>query len=161
MDCDFTERISLLIDGELSESDATEARAHLATCAACQSAQKDFLLVREEIKSYATSPDFIAQRRALRQILGSKKPPLWKRRVALPAPVFALLLFALVSLGVWVAAMRRTVPTAAEQKPAKVSPAPQNHAQDSQSGIDLARFDHGERAAIYKVKHTAEGDIEQ
>lgn len=163
MDCHFTEKISLLIDGELSEEEAKEATAHLATCASCKRAQEDFLRVRNEIKTYAVAPDFNAQRRALRSILDSSKPPLWRRRVALPAPVFALLLLALVALGAWVASVRRNVKSAAEQKPAKVltAPALQSTAQDSQGGLDLARFDHGGRATIYKVRHTSVGDVEQ
>src|SRR5438067_5136155 len=120
MDCHFTEKISLLIDGELSEREEREAAAHLATCHVCQRAQADFLRVRSEIKSYASSPDLAAQRtRALRHILDSKKPPLWRRRVAVPAPVLALLLITLIALVVWVTSTRRAMPIVAEQKPAK------------------------------------------
>src|SRR5947209_17705084 len=131
MNCDFTEKISLLIDGELSDAEAKEANAHLSSCDICQHAHEDFLRVRGEIKSCAAAPDFVAQRRALLQILASEKPPLWRRRIVLPAPVFGLLLFALIALGVWVAIVRRAVPTEAEGKHGKVVTIPEPAAPDS------------------------------
>lgn len=160
MNCDFTEKISLLIDDELSDAEATEVTAHLAVCHTCRRSREDFLRVRSEIKSYASAPDFVAQRRALLQILASEKTPLWRRRIALPAPVFALLLLALIALGVWAASVRRAAPAEAERKPGRVLTLPVP-AQDSQNGIDLARFDRGERAAIYKVRRTEQGDVER
>ncbi|MDT4897790.1 MAG: hypothetical protein QOH25_2867 [Acidobacteriota bacterium] len=159
MDCHFTEKISLLIDDELTEEEAKEATAHLSDCVACQRAHDDFLRLRGEINSYAVASDFVAQRRALRRILGAEKPPLWRRSIRLPVPACALLLVALISLGVWLAFVRQSMPVSkeAEMKPQKVltRPAP---AQDL---LDLARFDRGERAAIYKVRRANQGDIEQ
>jgi anti-sigma factor RsiW len=160
MNCEFTEKISLLIDGELSQAEATEVTTHLAGCDSCQRAHDDFLRVRNEIESYATTSSFVSQRRALLQILASGKPSLWRRRIVLPAPVFALLLVALIALGVWVASVRRAAPAEAERKPGKVLTMPVP-SQDSQDGIDLARFDRGERAAIYKVRRTEQGDVER
>ena len=159
MNCHFTEKISLLIDGELNEKEAKEATAHLSTCVACQRAHEDFMRLRGEINSYAFAPNFVAQRRALRQILDAKKPPLWRRSVRLPVPAFALLLVALISLGIWLAFVRQSTPVSKEalMKPQKAltRPAP---APDL---LDLTRFDRGERAAIYKVRRANQGDIEQ
>jgi hypothetical protein len=123
MNCDWTEKISLLIDGEL---DATEARAvesHLADCHACQHAREDFMLMREEIISYSVEPDVIAQRNALKNVLsaGARGAPVssassrgWRERIvgvfALPhmspalGAAFALLLIAVV---IGVVLMRR------------------------------------------------------
>ena len=161
MDCQFTEKISLLIDGELSEMEAKETRAHLATCDDCQRAQEDFLSLRGAIRAYAPTPNLAAsQERALRRILGSEKPVLWKRSVTLPTPVFALLLVALVALGIWGAFTQRATraPAGTDARPGRVLSAP---ATDSRGGIDLARFDHGERALLYKVRRTNPGDVEQ
>ena len=159
MDCHFTEKISLLIEGELNEEEAKAATAHLSTCAACQRAHEDFLRLRSEINSYAFAPDFVAQRRALRRILGAEKLPLWRRSISLPVPAFALLLVAVISLGVWLAFVRQSapMPKEAEMKTPKVLPRP----APERDLLDLARFDRGERAAIYKVRRANEGDIEQ
>lgn len=70
MNCDWTEKISLLIDGELDADEARAAEGHLADCAACQQAREDFLLMRQEISSFSVGIDPVAQRQALRKILG-------------------------------------------------------------------------------------------
>jgi anti-sigma factor RsiW len=162
MDCHFMEKISLLIDGELGEEEAKETAAHLSACVVCQQAHQDFLRLRSQLSSYAAEPDFIAQRRALQRILVSEKPTLWRRSIRLPVPAFALLLAALVALGAWLVFVRQTSPAKAEgeAKPVKVlvKPAP---AQGTQDALDLARFDRGERAVIYKVRRTNEGNVEQ
>jgi anti-sigma factor RsiW len=162
MDCHFTEKISLLVDGELGEEDAKETAAHLSTCVACQRAHDDFLLLRREINSYASEPDTLAQRRALQWILVSEKPPFWRRSIRLPVPAFALLLAAVIALGAWLVFLRQTshALAEAETQPRKVlwKPAPTPGKQDA---LDLARFDTGERAAIYKVRRAGQGDVEQ
>jgi len=70
MNCDFTEKISQLIDGELSEVEAREVQRHLTQCAACQEARADFLSFRSEITNYNPSLHPAAQADALRRILG-------------------------------------------------------------------------------------------
>ena len=42
MDCDFTEEVSLLVDGELTPQEAARLGAHIEGCAACRQAQTDF-----------------------------------------------------------------------------------------------------------------------
>src|SRR3982751_618512 len=98
MSCDYTEKVSMLIDGELSAQEAAEIKKHVSGCMICRRAHADFLGLRNEIKSYPHELDLIARRRALARILDSKRPPIWKRRIALPAPAFALLLLALAAL---------------------------------------------------------------
>jgi anti-sigma factor RsiW len=162
MDCHFTEKISLLIDGELDEEEAKELSAHLPACEACRSSHADFLRLRSELKAYTFAPDFVAQRRTLRRIFGSENPPPWKRSIRLPVPAFALLLAAVIALGIWLASIRqsRQQPAKAETKPVKIMTMPAA-SHDSQDALDLARFDRGERAAIYKVRRTSQGDVEQ
>lgn len=70
MNCDWTEKISLLIDGELAADDARAAERHLADCAACRQAREDFLLLRREISAYRVASDSLAQAEALKNILG-------------------------------------------------------------------------------------------
>jgi hypothetical protein len=70
MNCDFTEKISLLIDGELSEHEAREVQRHLSGCGGCQAARADFLGFRSEISNYGASLNPAAQAEALKRILG-------------------------------------------------------------------------------------------
>src|SRR5215207_1570316 len=72
MDCNFTEEVSLLVDGELAPPEAARLRAHVEGCAACQQAREAFLLFRQELRSYELAPDPRAQNRALAAILGSR-----------------------------------------------------------------------------------------
>jgi anti-sigma factor RsiW len=69
MDCDFTEKISLLVDGELTPHEAARLNAHIEGCAACQQARGAFLLLRQELRSYDWTPDAHAQSKALTSIL--------------------------------------------------------------------------------------------
>lgn len=72
MDCDFTEEVSLLVDGELTSHEAARLGAHVEGCAVCQQAREAFLLLRRELRSYESAPDPHAQSRALASILGSR-----------------------------------------------------------------------------------------
>lgn len=72
MVCDFTEEVSLLIDGELPPHEAARLGAHVEGCAACQQAREAFLLLRQGLRSYDLVPDTHAQSRALAAILGSR-----------------------------------------------------------------------------------------
>jgi anti-sigma factor RsiW len=69
MDCDFTEKISLLVDGELMPHEAARLSAHVGGCAACQEARGAFLLLRQELRSYEWTHDAHAQSKALASIL--------------------------------------------------------------------------------------------
>jgi Putative zinc-finger len=71
-DCDFTERVSLLVDGELEPHEAARLRAHVEACAACGQARDAFLLLRQELRSYEWAPDARIQSKALASILGSR-----------------------------------------------------------------------------------------
>jgi hypothetical protein len=80
MGCEFTEEVSLLVDGELPPHEAARLRAHAEGCAACKHAREAFLLLRQELRSYEWTPDPRAQSKALAAILDSRA------RVAEAAP---------------------------------------------------------------------------
>jgi negative regulator of sigma E activity len=56
MTCEQTEKISLLIDGELSATEAREIERHLVGCGQCQHARADFLKLRSQIADYSPLP---------------------------------------------------------------------------------------------------------
>src|ERR671914_1462128 len=88
--CDWTEKVSLLIDGELAAEEARAVETHLGDCFACRMAREDFLLLRQRISSYQTDVSLAAQREALQNILaagparGAAPPP--PPRSAAPRP---------------------------------------------------------------------------
>lgn len=71
MKCDWTQKISLLIDGELPPSEARETERHLDLCAGCRTARADFLLLRRQIADYPLDLDAFARQRALKRILAA------------------------------------------------------------------------------------------
>lgn len=133
MSCDFTDKISLLIDGELSEHEAREVQRHLTGCAACQEARADFLSFRTEISSYGASLNPAAQADALKRILGqtadqprvtSVKPKLgWSWGFAPRAVAFASLVLVAALIGFIVYRVAQTNESIA-QKNAAPAPSP-------------------------------------
>lgn len=158
MECEFTEKVSLLLDAELTPEDALRVKEHISACHACQQAHDDFLRLRREIKAYDFQPRPFAQARTLARILNMEKLPLWRRSVNIPVPLMALMLAIIVGLGVWSVTLRRTSRSAQSKdvqekaSPVKVLPAQTEVVEGS--GVDFSRYDHGERAAIYKVRRT-------
>jgi len=69
MSCDFTEKVSLLIDGELPPIELRAAERHLLDCAECQQARADFLSVRSQISDYVPALAPAAPRRELARLL--------------------------------------------------------------------------------------------
>ncbi|HEU4766294.1 MAG TPA: zf-HC2 domain-containing protein [Pyrinomonadaceae bacterium] len=69
MSCSFTEKVSLLIDGELGPHEAREVERHLLNCGECEQLRADFLNLRSEIAAFETSLQPSVQNRALRKIL--------------------------------------------------------------------------------------------
>jgi anti-sigma factor RsiW len=156
MECEFTAQVSALMDGELEEQEANSLREHLNACEACQEAEREFLLLRREIQSYRSqAPQGEEERNALARLLRVEKVSFWKRRIALPMPALALFMLAVLALGIWMIAARRqqesklTPPAAREGKRTVLPPAP---ATSPGGEIDLARFDNGGRAVMYKVR---------
>lgn len=98
MRCNFTEQVSLLIDGELPADEASGVEHHLVTCDECRAARTDFLNLRREISDYPLTLNSRAQDLALAKILSSRggsawrqSPPGWRERVgaAFGVPRFA------------------------------------------------------------------------
>ena len=73
MSCNFTEKISSLIDGELAPAEAREVERHLLNCNDCEQLRADFLNLRSKIASFETSLKPAVQNRALKKILSRER----------------------------------------------------------------------------------------
>src|SRR5829696_6982272 len=74
MNCNFTEKISSLIDGELSQAEAREVERHVLNCGECEQLRADFLNLRSQIVSFETSLQPVVQNRALKKLLSAERP---------------------------------------------------------------------------------------
>lgn len=158
MDCEFLERVSLLIDGEISGEESEQVREHITGCAVCRQAEQEFLHVRQQIRSYKSKADSYSAGRALREITGGKIIRWWEKKIALPAPAFALMVLVMLALLSWSLIVRpaATGPGAVDRaRRLPVSDQPDAGQQD------FSRYDHGERAVIYKARRTPAGNLEQ
>ena len=146
MSCDCTEKISQLIDGELSELEARAMQRHLNDCLECQQARTDFLSLRSEISSYIPSLNPAAQSDALSRIVGRQRQPVSDLTSARPSWTWIFspraLAFATVILLVAIAGfvafralqqkemaparIAETTPSAVPTTPEKVNPTPGN-----------------------------------
>jgi hypothetical protein len=122
--CDWTEKVSLLVDGELPRAEAASVEAHLAGCDECRAARGEFLFFRQQLGSYRADANPSAQRRALETILGQRPaaapaPRTWGRGRLLAAlgisplnpataAALALILTAGVGLAVYLSLRRET-----------------------------------------------------
>ena len=79
MSCNFTEKISSLIDGELAPQTAREVERHLMDCAECQQVRADFLNLRSQIASFESSLEPAVQNPALKKILAPVRPTAARR----------------------------------------------------------------------------------
>jgi hypothetical protein len=70
MNCDCTEKISSLIDGELVPAEARKLERHLLNCLECQEARVDFLNLRSKISDFPVAFNPVGQRETLSRILG-------------------------------------------------------------------------------------------
>ena len=144
MNCSFAEKVSMLIDGELSESESNQLRKHLVECAECQDLEKDFLFFRERIKETA---NFTAERMTTPIFPSEKRLPFWKRGISIPVPILSLLILAAVGLSIWlISSEANRIGEIATEKSAKNSPV---KPEDTLSEFSIARFDKGGRAEIY------------
>ena len=99
MSCSFTEKISSLIDGELSQAEAREVERHVLNCSQCEQVRADFLNLRSQIARYESSLEPTVQNRALKKILGPRRSAGWRWAFATPAVAFATLLIAAAIIG--------------------------------------------------------------
>lgn len=73
MNCNFTEKVSSLIDGELTQAEMREVERHLVSCGECQQMRADFLNLRSQIANFETSLQTAVQNRALKKILSAER----------------------------------------------------------------------------------------
>ncbi len=73
MTCNFTEKISSLIDGELATAEAREVERHLLSCSECEQLRADFLNLRSQIAGFESSLEPTVQNRALKKILAPER----------------------------------------------------------------------------------------
>ena len=69
MSCDQTEKISLLIDGELPTEDAHSLELHLLSCNQCNQVRDDFLGLRSQLSAYALQRESAKLHPALAKVL--------------------------------------------------------------------------------------------
>ena len=154
MTCTQTEKVSLLIDGELTPSQASEVKDHLQHCADCSDAHESFLLLRSQLTSYQSAIDSSAVNAALAKVLSrreSTQPPFvtpnWRERLAAafsPGRAFntgfaaaAALVILAVAIGLIALLSREQQPQVAvvsteQNRPATPGPSPEQ-VSDSQS----------------------------
>lgn len=72
MNCNFTEKVSSLIDGELTPAEMREVERHLLNCNQCQEMRADFLNLRSQIAGFETPLQPTVQNRALKKILATQ-----------------------------------------------------------------------------------------
>ncbi len=80
MICDLTEKISLLIDGELPAADARLVERHLLACVECQRARIDFLNLRSQMAAYEMTLSPAEQRQALANVLAKQGATIARHR---------------------------------------------------------------------------------
>ena len=73
MSCNFTEKISSLIDGELTTAEARQVESHLLSCSECEQVRADFLNLRSQITSFEPSLQPEVHNRALKKILAPER----------------------------------------------------------------------------------------
>ncbi len=170
MDCkEFRELLDLYVDGELSPEATLSARAHLEECGACSRVERQLGRLRGAVKRVVgeVEPPLELERRVRKlarpgwqeNITGlwsepspasSARVAVWRRKIAVPLPAFALILCAAVALGGWIFSTLNT--RRSPSNPAGVRKAVDPSVSDPATTFDLAQFDRGERAAIYKVR---------
>jgi negative regulator of sigma E activity len=146
MNCDWTEKISLLIDGELPDTEARAIQRHLIDCNECQQARADFLSLRSQISDYAPSLSPAAQAAALNRILGRRQAPVgittprprwslgWSFNPRVAAFASLLLLAAILGFVVYRATQDKTASPEVAKETSAPLPAPSPKASPADNG---------------------------
>jgi Putative zinc-finger len=109
MSCNFTEKISSLIDGELAPVEAREVERHLLSCGECEQLRADFLNLRSQIASFESSLQPAVQNRALKKILSrERRVPALQWAFGAQAIAFATLLIVGAIIGLIIYKSNRT-----------------------------------------------------
>jgi Putative zinc-finger len=162
MSCSFTEKVSSLIDGELSATETREVERHLLSCSECQQMRADFLNLRSQITSFETSLQPEVQNRALNKILATTE-----RRVGwsfgTQAVAFASLLIVAAIIGALVylnsntqeqhtAVVHAPSPEPAASVEAKATPEPGSKENEQQPAPNKTEENTPRRAPSKPVK---------
>jgi transcription initiation factor TFIIIB Brf1 subunit/transcription initiation factor TFIIB len=143
MNCSFTEKVSSLIDGELSAVEAREVERHLVGCNECQQLRTDFLNLRSQIAGFETSLKPDVQNRALKKILGTEhRAPRWSFGPAAVAFATLVIAAAIIGLLFYQSSNKSDSQQVAQQKqptPAPTGSAEQSKQQQPQATPEPAR----------------------
>ena len=169
MNCTWTEKISLMIDGELPAAEVREVERHLTECVECRQSRADFLVFRNQIASYVPSVQPLASSGVLATILAEKviqarennKPPATSRfvfgmsfnpRLAVFAALTLVAL--LITLVVYRISQRQELPQRQAAVP-RVTPVPFGSQQKQSEQQTVAQtLDLNERAPAHSIKKT-------
>ena len=174
MDCkEFRQQLDAFVDGETAAASADEAREHSKTCASCSKVEARLRRLRSSlkrvVKQHQPPPELEGEvLRALRSRgrhthspvgrAGDESrrdgTPVWRVKVSVPLPFFALLLLSLVALAGWLVFARGTArEEVSTGRPAPfATPAPP---QDSPGGFDFSRYYGGGRASVQVVRRAS------
>ncbi|MGH9764496.1 MAG: anti-sigma factor family protein [Blastocatellia bacterium] len=163
MDCEFTTKVSLMIDGALSPAETDQMERHLASCRQCPETLEDFLSLRSQIKSLAPERDRLAARRTLARIMSPGPAPIWRRRLSVPVPAMTFMLAVFLALSAWSLSLRRQ--STGGPSIGSLSAPPAGKTADGNTaggktaaGFDLSRFGHDEPPVIVKVRLDRQGN---
>jgi anti-sigma factor RsiW len=154
--CEYSEKVSELIDGQLASEEIEKVKVHLIGCQACKEMHEAFLETRGTIRTFAKSLTRPADRHARDRILrdGIGRPTtLWTGSIRLPIPVAVVMAVIMIGLAVW-SVLSNTARRGFEPTRNSVGQTrPTGELVSGQS--DLARFDRGGRAVIYKERRSS------
>ncbi|HYO77251.1 MAG TPA: zf-HC2 domain-containing protein [Thermoanaerobaculia bacterium] len=98
MNCPQLEQTSALFDGELDEAQTQAARAHVSRCAECSALETDLQRMRVSLRELAAVDMAVM--------------PWWRRRIAIPVPLLANLVLAVMVLAAVLVARPSRTPLA-------------------------------------------------
>ena len=168
MDCkEFREVVDLYVDLELAPAAIAAAQVHLKKCNACRRVEVELLRLRQKLKAAVAQhqpPKALVDHvqaltgSRLRRLIGRMDSVLpahawFQTKIILPAPVFVSLLLAIITLGIWSISQRAVkVPSTMPSQPTRPASSQLADLQDKSSDTDFSRFDHGQRASIYRAR---------
>lgn len=158
--CELTEKISQLIDGELTPEESSPVRAHLLVCPICRAAHTQFLELRARLQTTETPIDINRQVQVLNTLLATEKKPAWQSPFFVPWPAVVGLVLVSFLGGVIVQAIINpsdTQPRVPEKQIQPVAKTPSSRAENRR----FARFDHGERAELLVIKQSMKAEVPQ
>ncbi|MCB1023025.1 MAG: zf-HC2 domain-containing protein [Acidobacteria bacterium] len=151
MNCEFAEKVSIMIDGELPPEEIESVRAHISECPDCQELERDFQFFKRQIRESAEdSPQIALPRIPALDIDGIA--PTRKRGLSIPIPVFVgmVCLILIGWTGMFYFGESRSVRLAEDSTIKKAPP------ETSAGERSLARFDNGGRTELFVIPRNGE-----